>query len=1015
MGSSAWLLASAFLVFLMQAGFLCLESGKIRSKNNINVAAKNLADFIIAAIAFWAFGFGIMFGESASGVIGASEFFFGAQHSAWQYSFFLFQLMFCGTAATLMSGAVAERMSFSGYIAISVILCCLIYPLVGHWAWASLFNPDNPGWLESLGFVDFAGSTVVHSVSGWVALASIIVIGPRLGRFDKKRKQPSASNMPFSVLGTLLIWLGWFGFNGGSALSLSDNVPAIILNTCLAGAWGGLAATLTCRMLCGYVDVSYMLNGVIAGLVAITASADVASPVATMLVGTGGGWLLERFRIDDVLTVVPVHLGAGVFGTLAVPFCVSALPEGLSLIGFLGVQLLGITVIGVFSFVSSLSILLALQRFITLRVSARDELMGMNISEHHASTEIIDLLRVMKMQSRRGNFNRRMPVEPFTEVGQIAQEYNRVIGRVQTEINQRQQALEDYRASEQRKTAILDSSMDSIITLDQRGIIREFNPAAERTFASLRTQVIGKNFIELMVPVKHRQAIYTSLEHKFTASIGLLINRRNTLHLCRSSGDTFPAEVTVTGAGSTEPWKQEFTLHIRDVTRQRKVQDKLRQLAYSDSLTGLFNRTYFLECLDKALKQMSAIQPTVCVYFLDLDRFKKINDTLGHKAGDELLIEVAKRLRSVTRDDDVIARWGGDEFVLYITGGINQSSAEALAEKILISMREPVMLAGQELKIPTSVGLTLCDESNVSPESLIQQADIAMYYAKQDGRDNYKVFRPEMANKASQDFNYEQAMRQALARDDEFYMVYQPKVNRATEIVGIESLVRWKTKESEQVSPAQFIPLAEDAGLIIPLEKKIIEMVFGQIASWNNDGYSVPRVAVNISGKHLLSGELLTYIKGAMNVHCISGHQLEIEVTEGVFLNDLERCSEVLNALRGMHIKISIDDFGTGYSSLNYLKTLPVDILKIDRSFVDECASSPEDSKICATIIGLAETLGFTTIAEGVENQAQFDFLHTNGCDEYQGYFFHRPSDADYIEGLLNKCTEGKLEKNVGG
>lgn len=450
------------------------------------------------------------------------------------------------------------------------------------------------------------------------------------------------------------------------------------------------------------------------------------------------------------------------------------------------------------------------------------------------------------------------------------------------------------------------------------------------------------------------------------------------------------------------------------MTRQRKVQDKLRQLAYSDPLTGLFNRTYFLECLEKALKQMSAIQPSVCVYFLDLDRFKKINDTLGHKAGDELLIEVARRLRSVTRDDDVIARWGGDEFVLYITGAINQSSAEALAEKILISMRQPVVLAGQELKIPTSVGLTLCDESNVTPESLIQQADIAMYYAKQDGRDNYKVFRAEMANKASQDFNYEQAMRQAIARDDEFSMVYQPKVNRQLDIVGIEALVRWTTRNNEQVSPAQFIPLAEEAGLIIPLEKKIIEMVFTQISQWNADGILVPRVAVNISGKHLLSGELLTFIKGAMNVHGISGHQLEIEVTEGVFLNDLERCSEVLNALRGMHIKIAIDDFGTGYSSLNYLKALPVDILKIDRSFVDECASSPEDSKICATIIGLAETLGFTTIAEGVENQAQFDFLQNNGCDEFQGYLFHRPSDVDYIENLFIKRTEGNVDKKAG-
>ena len=214
--SESWLLISAFMVFLMQAGFLCLETGKIRSKNSINVAAKNLSDFILSTLVFWLFGFGLMFGDSYNGWFGTSQFIFGENSSSVDISFFIFQLMFCGTAATLLSGAVAERMTFVGYLWVTLIMASAIYPIAGHWAWASYFNPESQGWLQSIGFIDFAGSTVVHSVGGSVALVAVLMIGPRLGRFDSEHSMPSGSSLPFAVLGTLFLWLGWIGFNGGS-------------------------------------------------------------------------------------------------------------------------------------------------------------------------------------------------------------------------------------------------------------------------------------------------------------------------------------------------------------------------------------------------------------------------------------------------------------------------------------------------------------------------------------------------------------------------------------------------------------------------------------------------------------------------------------------------------------------------------------------------------------------------------------------------------------------------------
>ena len=341
-----------------------------------------------------------------------------------------------------------------------------------------------------------------------------------------------------------------------------------------------------------------------------------------------------------------------------------------------------------------------------------------------------------------------------------------------------------------------------------------------------------------------------------------------------------------------------------------------------------------------------------------------------------------------------------------MTGNHNETTVVTSATKILQVMREAVNLGGRDLKIPTSIGISITTDTNCQPMTLIQQADIAMYNAKQAGRDNFKIFELTMARDASDQFNFEQTLRQAIQAARQFVMFYQPKVNKHRELVGLEALVRLELSPGKFTSPADFIPVAEESGQIIALEELILRLVFEQLASWHSTYPLTPRVSINLSGIHLLSDTFLPFLNQCMEEFAIPGAWIEFEVTESVFLNDIERCIQVLQVLQGMEIAISIDDFGTGYSSLNYLKNLPVDVLKIDRSFVVECASQKEDAKICSTIIELASTLGINTIAEGVETKAQFEFLTAHGCDHFQGYHFYRPLSVARIDGLLAGSLE---------
>ncbi|MDP6531634.1 MAG: ammonium transporter [Arenicellales bacterium] len=442
-----WILICSCMVLFMQAGFSCLEAGLIRAKNTINVVIKNTVDFAISVVGFALVGFSVMFGPSLGGWIG-EPFSLISSSDPYTYLVFIFQAMFCATATTILSGAVAERMSFYGYCLVAVFMVLLVYPVVGHWIWGGLFfSGSSEAWLADMGFHDFAGSTVVHSVGGWVALAAIIHIGPRIGRFDDD-KGIEPNSVTLTSLGVFLLWFGWLGFNGGSTLAASDRVPIIITNTIVGGVFGIVSTLVLTRIRYGKPRALDILNGSLGGLVAVTANCDAVLPWMAAVIGFVGGIvviytgnLLERLKFDDAVGAIPVHLGAGIWGTVAVALFVSP-PAGLGMLSFLGVQLLGVVVVALYVFPLAMLFFYVSGRFVGYRVSSQAEIVGLNIVEHDAQTSTLDLIRQMSYQASTGNFSRPVTVDAQTEAHHIATFYNAVLNRVNTEEQEKNTALE---------------------------------------------------------------------------------------------------------------------------------------------------------------------------------------------------------------------------------------------------------------------------------------------------------------------------------------------------------------------------------------------------------------------------------------------------------------------------------------------------------------------------------------------------------------------------------------------
>ncbi len=578
-----WMLVTASLVFMMQGGFMCLESGFTRSKNSINVALKNFTDFGISFCLFWGVGFGLMFGATRSGWIGTDSFLLPFESiGEWRTAFFFFQAMFCATSVTILSGAAAERMHYLSYSIVAVIVSGLIYPVFGHWVWNGADGASGGGWLGERGFIDFAGSSVVHSVGGWVSLAILLIIGPRHGRFPEggPPQRITGHDVPMSVLGALLLFMGWFGFNGGSTLTLDASVARIVANTALAASFGGITTLAIGWTLRKRPDAELVINGTLAGLVAITANCHAVTAAESLVIGSVGGMvmlalehLLVKCRIDDAVGAIPVHLGAGIWGTLAVAFFGDAalLKTGLDFQGQFIAQCLGVASAAVWAFGLTFLICWPLNRYFPFRVSAEAEEQGLNYSEHGATTELIDLLQVMDSQGKTGDLSARAPVEPFTEVGQIARRYNQVLDYLQKAV-----ARSDH---------IVRDIQDGIVTFTHQGMLTSLNPGAEKLFGYSMADAMGQPVSLLLAAESGNGPV------QFERFLSQSANGRPPLvYGVRRNQERFPVDFRLSRSGSGGAY--EYTGLVKDVTEQKLAEDALeasrdRIRRHNQALTSL--------------------------------------------------------------------------------------------------------------------------------------------------------------------------------------------------------------------------------------------------------------------------------------------------------------------------------------------------------------------------------------------------------------------------------------------
>ncbi|MCR9200804.1 MAG: ammonium transporter [Planctomycetaceae bacterium] len=475
-----WVLFATTLVFLMQAGFCLLESGLVRTKNSINVAVKNLMDCFTSMLVYAAIGFPLMFGADVMGLVG-SPGSLDMVSDGRLITFFLFQVVFCSTATTIVSGAIAERTRLTTFLFIVLLLSGLVYPVVGHWIWGGILPGSGQGWLARIGFLDFAGSTAVHVVGGFCALAAAMVIGPR--RQIPSQQTTGGHSLTLAVLGCFLLWFGWWGFNGGSCLSLTENLPMVLLNTQAGAAAGGLTAAMICIGLRRRVEVIPLISGVLAGLVSVTAGCDQLTPFGSALAGAIGSALalwsdawLRKKQIDDVVSAFPVHGVAGFWGTIATFLLmpIDSISMGERLTG-VGIQALGTTVVAAVTFASMYAGLSLLKRITALRVTEEEEIRGLNMVEHGATNEVLDLVTEMSTHQHEANFSKPVRVEPHTEAGQIAAQYNRVIAKVQEEMSEREKSNDWLKSERLRLQSVLEHAGVGIYQLDSAGAFTSVN------------------------------------------------------------------------------------------------------------------------------------------------------------------------------------------------------------------------------------------------------------------------------------------------------------------------------------------------------------------------------------------------------------------------------------------------------------------------------------------------------------------------------------------------------------
>jgi len=546
---------------------------------------------------------------------------------------------------------------------------------------------------------------------------------------------------------------------------------------------------------------------------------------------------------------------------------------------------------------------------------------------------------------------------------------------------------------------IFENSDEAIIVTDAKEHIVAVNPSFCRITGFTAQEVLGKT-PRLFRSGQHDTVFYENVWAALTSTgrwQGEMWDRRK-------NGDEFPQWASITAVRNSQGEITHYFSIFSDITERKLQEEQIHHMAYYDDLTGLPNRALLFKLLDQALNESRRSRNIGALLFIDLNRFKPINDTLGHDAGDQLLKEVGQRFCNVLRDTDVVCRHGGDEFVVALMNVARHEEPGIVAQKLISVLDEPFLILGHELQIGASIGISIFPDDAFDAETLLRYADIAMYRAKQSDNDSYVYFSHEMNQKSLDRLKIEAGLKRALDRH-ELLLYYQPKVALdGGHIVGAEALVRWQHPERGMVPPGEFIPVAEETGLIIAIGDWVMDAACAQARQWLDAGMPTTRIAVNLSARQFAPG-LPDRVKAVLEKYQLPPQWLELEITESMLMHSAESVIALMDELTAFGVSLSLDDFGTGYSSLSYLKRFPIETLKIDRSFIMGTPDDANDCAIAGAIVSMAKRLRHRVIAEGVETAEQVEFLRTLGCHEIQGYFFSPPVPAEKFAQFIK---EGK-------
>ena len=599
----------------------------------------------------------------------------------------------------------------------------------------------------------------------------------------------------------------------------------------------------------------------------------------------------------------------------------------------------------------------------------------------------VSIIREQSVVSYRENFITKLPT------GEIMLTYE--------DVTARRRAEEAVWQEKERAQVTLHSIGDAVITTDVYGNIDYLNPVAEDLTGWSNYSAKGKPSQKVFKVISENTAYIADNSVEKCLLYGNIVTPTNYNILIHREGYRYTVEHSAAPIRNRQGVLIGAVLAFHDVTDKKALQQQLSHQAQHDSLTGLPNRLLLTDRLTQALVRGRRKGHIVAVLFLDLDRFRPINDTLGHTIGDSLLQATSQRLANTLREGDTIARHGGDEFAILIPELTQAEDAAIVARKTLDIFSEPFIINDQEIFITTSIGISLYPADGIDCETLVKHADTALSHAKIQGRNNYQFFTTSLNASAYERLSLENSMRKALERE-EFIVFYQPQVNLTNgKIVGAEALVRWNHPQKSLISPQQFIPIAEETGLIVPLGEWVLYSACNQFRTWQKEGHPSIRLAVNLSARQFSQPNLVSTVAHILDKTGLDPHLLDLEITESIAMQDVDFTIQILNAFKVMGITLSIDDFGTGFSSLYYLKRFPIDTLKIDKSFVADIDTQLDGGQIVNAIIVLAQNLHLKVIAEGVETTEQYTFLKDKNCDEMQGFLFSKPVPAVEFEKMF--------------